>query len=117
MAAIFNDNPQSGLFSRPLRHIKRRAAAEQVCFVPTSSGTGLRRPKLYNTSYMTDFARRTTNVEQLLPRPRSPTRKHRPHPSNVYFVTRLDLRQVVCDVKTEKHATEVDIFGECQTDV
>ena len=113
MAAIcYKNPPDTGLFPRPLRHINRRLlpTSEEVSHV-SPSATGLRRPKVnYHTSYGSDFIK-GKKIEQVVPKPRSPNRKNRPHPSNVYHVTRLDLRQVVCDVKTNRDATNVDLFG------
>ena len=42
---------------------------------------------------------------------RSPTCKNRPHPVNLYCLTRIDAKQLVCDVKTTKLSQKADVFG------
>jgi len=68
---------------------------------PVSVGKEVKFPQVsgYRTSYRNDY-RKKEKIAQHLPRPQSPTRTNRPHPRNVYYLERLDNRQLVCDVKT-----------------
>ena len=64
---------------------------------PVSLGGDLKFPTVsgYRTSYRNDYVKKE-KVAQHKPRPQSPTRTNRPHPRNVYYLERLDNRQLVC---------------------
>jgi len=106
-----------GISLRRSKHMPRidpiRADKQNIF---STSIESLKLPKVgnkhYKTSYKTDFAK-TENVIGCRPRPRpqSPSRCNRPHPINLYYLERLDTKQVVCDVKTDAKEGKIDIIG------
>ena len=106
--------PEPALFSRKLHDIRRN-------FLPkvTPKRQKKRIPVVKTDSIFFDETYQVPVVPsisyelhmKLHQQRHSPTRKHRPHPTNLYYLTRLDTNQVVCDVKTEKNIQESDDFG------
>ena len=106
--------PESALFSKKLHDIRRnflpkvtpRHQKKRISVVKIDSiffDETYRIPVVPSISY-------ELHMKQAQQR-HSPTRKHRPHPTNLYYLTRLDTNQVVCDVKTTKNIQKSDAFG------
>ena len=115
MAATTNCTRLSnnGKYSSPLHHSNHQFytnRSERKNIFPSPTNMRLPAVMSYRTSYKSDYAKKE-KIPQQLPRPQSPTRKNRPHPMNVYYLERLDARQLVCDVKSETKGDKVDIIG------
>lgn len=54
----------------------------------------------FKTSYKEDYGKKE-KITVTLPRRISPNRMNRPHPTNLYYLERLDAKKVVCNVKSD----------------
>ena len=109
MADTYNNHDKSWnlrpVLSPTLAQVPIHRPGRRVCtsnapknnVLPVGVGEDSRFPKVvsvFKTSYRNDYGKKE-RVMQEIPRPQSPTRTNRPHPRNVYYLERLDTKQLV----------------------
>jgi len=102
--------PEYAVFAQPMGHLHRRPmpSSNEITTHPRSP-VNLSTKKCA-TSYKSDYPLFPSLVyKQQQATNQSQTLKNRPHPSNLYYLKRLDTNEMVCDIKTD--SITHDIFG------